>query len=262
VISERVVRVGMPQMALGCLSENWLLKELGDLHWDNLCASLRCKSKEIADSRGRRLYATFVRVRLNLNDTLIAFSEGDELRLGIEMSRFGRSSVQSTIALDGDASSGTATLLTTFSFREERNNTSLVKSEPAAEFGASITPVVEASPFFTEYSEIRRRYGRLHHDEPGTGVYPINPFTDSNGANLLYFASYQSIHDYLSSPPGFHTKSRDIYYFRNSELSDKIHRVAVAEPLRAEERLELNDILFRASDGESIAFISTVKECG
>ena len=30
---KRVVQVGMPQMALGCLSENWLLKELGDLHW-------------------------------------------------------------------------------------------------------------------------------------------------------------------------------------------------------------------------------------
>src|SRR5215467_6215679 len=94
----RHIRIGMPQMALGCLSENWLLKELGDLHWDRLCHSLRSKSSEITDSAGRRLYATFVRVRVSLERTLAAFTEGDELRLGIQITRFGRSSVLSTIS--------------------------------------------------------------------------------------------------------------------------------------------------------------------
>jgi probable biosynthetic protein (TIGR04098 family) len=55
---KRTVQVGMPQMALGFLSENWLLKELGDLHWDKLCNSLQRKSNDLVDSQGRRLYAT------------------------------------------------------------------------------------------------------------------------------------------------------------------------------------------------------------
>jgi probable biosynthetic protein (TIGR04098 family) len=50
---KRTVQVGMPQMALGYLSENWLLKELGDLHWDKLCSSLQRKSNDLVDSQGR-----------------------------------------------------------------------------------------------------------------------------------------------------------------------------------------------------------------
>src|SRR5947207_15582255 len=95
----RQFSIGMPQMAVGCLSENWLLKELGSLHWDRLCASLNANSQSLKDSQGRRLYATFVRVRLDLDDNLAAFREGDELRLSIEMNRFGRSTILSNILI-------------------------------------------------------------------------------------------------------------------------------------------------------------------
>ena len=76
---KRVVQVGMPQMALGCLSENWLLKELGDLHWETLCSSLQRSSNDLVDSQDRRLYATFVRIGFELDGTLKDFPEGDEL---------------------------------------------------------------------------------------------------------------------------------------------------------------------------------------
>src|SRR5476651_517271 len=36
----RKIRINMPQMAIGALSENWLFKEIGDTHWDMLCAGL------------------------------------------------------------------------------------------------------------------------------------------------------------------------------------------------------------------------------
>ena len=173
---ERTVRIGMPQMALGCLSENWLLKELGSFHWDWLCNALGRKSNEIEDSEGRRLYATFVRVRLELEHTLAAFGEGDDLRMSIRMTRFGRSTLQSTIALVNSASRGVATLMSTFSFRTENNNTSLAKSEPVAEFDASIEPLAEATSFFKQYSDIRKRYGRQRTTPSSNPVYPINPF--------------------------------------------------------------------------------------
>lgn len=120
----------MPQMALGCLSENWLLKELGDLHWDTLCSSLKSTSRDLVDSQGRRLYATFVRIRIDLDGTLRDFGEGDEISFCAEMMRFGRSTVQSTIAIQGPKSSGTASLLTTFSVRTRADSNALLKSEP------------------------------------------------------------------------------------------------------------------------------------
>jgi len=258
--SERVIRIGMPQMALGCLSENWLLKELGSLHWDYLCSSMKLKSNQVVDSQGRRLYATFVRVRVTLGDNLSAFNEGDDLRMSITMSRFGRSTVQSTIKFESGTSSGTAVLLSTFSYRTAENNTALAKSEPTSDFDTSIRPLLEPPPFLAEYSAIRKQYSKMRCQDASIPVYRINPYSDSNGANLLYFASYQSIHDFLAALTDFYTKSRDIFYFKNCDLTDSIYRAPAFGLAQSEQRLESNDILFRGSDGESIAFVSTVKE--
>ena len=136
--------------------------------------------------------------------------------------------------------------MSTFSFRAHEDNKVLAKSEPKNEYDATARLLAETPSFFSEYSEVRRTHGRRKLEGlPDT--YQINPFTDSNGANLLYFASYQSIHDFLSAraTPNLFTKSRDICYFRNCDLSDKIALQG--------------DVLFRASDRESIAHISTVK---
>src|SRR6266568_4215797 len=102
----RIFAIGMPQMAVGCLSENWLLKELGSLHWDRLCRSLGATSQSLSDSEGRRLYATFVRIKLDLADNLAAFHEGDTLTMSIDMDRFGRSTILSRIKISSGSSAG------------------------------------------------------------------------------------------------------------------------------------------------------------
>jgi len=260
--ADRLIKIGMPQMAGGCLSENWLLKELGGFHWDYLCNSLRCKSHELADKEGRRLYATFVRVRLNLEGTIGDFYENDALHLSIEMSRFGRSTLLSTIRLKSNTAVGTATLMSTFSFRTQENNTSLAKSEPAVDYDSSITQLSGPPGFFSEYSDVRKRFFSKRNDKKVSTVYQINPFTDSNGANLLYFASYQSIHDFLTflNLSSFHTKKRDIFYFRNCDLDDKIVALPASESLRSSTRVERGDLLFRNSDNSCIAYVVTAKE--
>jgi probable biosynthetic protein (TIGR04098 family) len=246
----------MPQMAAGCLSENWLLKELGSLHWDTLCNSLGLKSGEIADARGSRLYATFVRIRLELTKPLTAFLEGDELSLSITMLRFGQSTLQSTIEINSNGVGGAATLLSTFSVRATEGANTLTKSEPVGEY-RDIPSVLVPPPFLSEYSSIRAQYGKRILDETSracSSPYRINPFVDSNGANLLYFAAYQSIADFLalrSDECQMHTSVRDIFYFRNSELTDSIHRVALSPA---------ESLLFRASDGTCIAFLSSTKD--
>lgn len=264
---KRTVQVGMPQMALGCLSENWLLKELGDLHWETLCGSLRRSSNTLVDSQDRRLYATFVRIRIELDGTLKNFPEGDEIDFSVDMTRFGRSTVQSAIAIEGRKSAGTATLLTTFSVRAREGSNALMKSEPAGEYHG-IESASDLSSFFTDYSSVRSEYGRRRSQgEPQpAGMYHFNPFTDSNGANLLYFAAYQSMADLLtlrkhSDEVDVFTKQRDIYYFRNSDLTDAVYLEGLARTgTAAEGGVESQNLLFRASDGECLAYISTVKQ--
>ncbi len=263
---KRTVQVGMPQMALGCLSENWLLKELGDLHWETLCSSLQRSSNDLVDSQDRRLYATFVRIGFELDGTLRDFPEGDEITFSAEMTRFGRSTVQSTIEINGRNSSGSATLLTTFSVRAREGSNALMKSEPVGEYH-EVESASDLSPFFKGYSSIRSEYGRRKSDnepDPAT-VYHFNPFTDSNGANLLYFASYQSMTDLLtfrahSDEVDVFTKQRDIYYFRNSDLTDGVYLEELGRTgTTAAGGVDSQNLLFRASDGECLAYISTVK---
>src|SRR5882724_5470627 len=56
------IEITMPQMANSALSENWLLKDLGDAHWKSLSDGLETKSAELKDQDGNRLYATFTRI--------------------------------------------------------------------------------------------------------------------------------------------------------------------------------------------------------
>ncbi len=264
---KRTVQVGMPQMALGCLSENWLLKELGDLHWESLCSSLGHSSSTLVDSQDRRLYATFVRICIELDDSLKGFPEGDEMMFSADMMRFGRSTVQSNIAIEGGHSSGRATLLTTFSVRARGDSNALMKSEPVGEY-RDMESASELSSFFTDYSSVRSEYGRCvsNGEPPQDRLYRVNPYMDSNGANLLYFAAYQSMTDLLTlrehpDEVDVFTKRRDIYYFRNSELTDAVYLETLARTgSAAEGGVDSQNLLFRESDGECLAYLSTVKQ--
>ena len=49
------ITIGMPQMNSLGLSENWLLKEAGDRHWQQLAGSLGQHPAQLRDVQGRRV---------------------------------------------------------------------------------------------------------------------------------------------------------------------------------------------------------------
>jgi probable biosynthetic protein (TIGR04098 family) len=128
---------------------------------------------------------------------------------------------------------------------------------------------LDISPFLTEYSTIRSEYGRRkgEHEPAPSDLYSINPYTDSNGANLLYFAAYQNISDFLTlrrypDESDVFMKRRDIYYFRNSDLTDAIYLEPVSRTGSATGRMDGQNLLFSASDGSCLAYTTTIKEAG
>ena len=88
-VERRSYQLNMPQMALGGLSESWLFKELGDIHWRLIARGLGTPSHEIADANGERLYATFTRFRLNSSAGLAAYRENERIDLEAQASRYG-----------------------------------------------------------------------------------------------------------------------------------------------------------------------------
>jgi probable biosynthetic protein (TIGR04098 family) len=258
----RSYSVNMPQMAMGGLSESWLLKELGDLHWSMIASGLGSQSSSITDGGGNRLYATFTRIRYSLQEPLGAISENSALDLNGSISRFGAGTFISDIELGHDLAPGVARLMSNFSRRGEANNTSLLKGQPTIPENCQI-PEVTLPAFMLEYRDRRSANpdAALFNSE-----YEIVPFHDINGVGLLYFAAYPIISDicslrYLAGFSAMSTVSRDVYYFANTDTQDslifRIHRWELSGSA-----LNTETSLSRKSDGALMAYLVTRKSNG
>src|SRR5262249_8575721 len=95
------ITIGMPQLVPYGLSENWLLRYLGDQHWLVICNALKRRSRDMVDVDGHRLYATFARVCWTSTLPLAAYRESDALYGSIDMMRYGDGLFVSTIKLRG-----------------------------------------------------------------------------------------------------------------------------------------------------------------
>ncbi len=256
--------INMPQMALRGLSESWLLKELGDLHWHTLCKGLNTPSSAIADSEGCRLYATFTRLLISLEAPLTDFRENEPLIMDLAPSRFGAGMFFGDVALSGATAKGRAQLMTSFSkFGEAGSNTSLMKGQPVIPDGCLIPGLSAAPDFALEYRS--RRAEQLPAPLFETR-YEQLPVHDINGVGLLYFAAYPMIADLCAMRHGgrqmlfdYSTTRRDICYFANTAPDDilifRIHHWDASE-----DRILSRATIARESDGKTMALIDTEKK--
>ena len=86
---KRDYSLNMPHMALGGMSESWLFREFGDIHWTMLSEGLGQPSSKLADANGDRLYATFTRIYYTSSVPIKRFSENEEITATAKTARFG-----------------------------------------------------------------------------------------------------------------------------------------------------------------------------
>ena len=217
--AERSHEINMPQMIMGGLSESWLYKEIGDIHWSIIMKSLGVKSRDIADQQGNRLYATFTRIEYSSSIPLSGFLENDRLDFRAAMTRYGAGMFFSSIDVGSSGAQIRFQIMSSFSmFGQRGNNTSLVRGQPTIPSGFAIPPVAELPPFVERYREVRAEA-----DKPAifTTHYELVPNHDVNGVGLLYFAAYPVITDicmrrYWGADDHWSPVGRDLMYFANS----------------------------------------------
>jgi probable biosynthetic protein (TIGR04098 family) len=260
---ERVYDLNMPQMALGGLSESWLLKEVGDIHWSLITRALGQQSSRLSDAGGNRLYATFTRVQLRSTAPLAAYAENETIAIKAKGSRYGAAMFFSDAALSGDGRSALVRVMSSFSkYGEAGANTSLLKGQPEIPAGCAIPEHAELPEFAHEYRARRAC-------EPPSAIfecrYDIIPPHDINGVGLIYFAAYPMINDLCAMrfagaafPREFSTHHRDVFYFANSDPDEtliyRIHRWDAAS-----DGVDMEASLSRHSDGVLMARIVTGK---
>ncbi len=269
----------MPQMAIEALSENWLFKELGNLHWEMICEGLETKSFDLKNDTGNRLYATFVRIRIQCEESLKSFKENDAVDMSGKMNRFGNSMYFSEIDFHAPHAKVQAELMTTFSIRDAVDNTRLAKSEP----GGTVNNIEKAKlfpAFGNEYRLVKKQVLKeLKCDDKVFEIkdevlfeteYELNPYYDLNGVNLLYFAAYPVINDVCEAryfnpknlderyEQTYYTAYKDVLYYANCNLNDAI--IYQLNDCRTfDDAYHISSTLRRKSDNAIIARVFAVK---
>ncbi|SAK99874.1 hypothetical protein AWB77_06036 [Caballeronia fortuita] len=261
-------RAGMPQLNLAGLSENWLLKECGDRHWDALARETQ--SDFIADE-GSRAYAAFTSIRLHASG-IHDVRENDTFGIRTALSRIGPVRHVSEHRVEGGRGEIAAlSMLSTFVRRTEaRRNRSVAR----ATFSALKGHVAPMSPLVAGMQDRARRLRLREHDAnvAALGLHdaacaPLEfvpcPYNDFNGADFLYFASFQAFVDRaewqtwrLHDAPAL--VSRELHYHGNIDVGESIRltfRRAFLDDTRIAHWCEIE----RGSDGRKIADVLTHK---
>jgi len=259
----RSYSLNMPQMALGGLSEHWLFKELGDMHWGMLTKAFACPSHLLRDDEGQRIYATFTRIRLESTCPIADFEENEPLDLEISMSRHGAGMFFGDAAVNGRSGSIQAKLMSSFSkFGQGSSNMNLLKGLPTIPSDFPI-PAVSGFPAFGQ--DYRARRAQVLSSAIFECEYELIPAYDINGVGLLYFAAYPIINDICAARHGgrsvmtdFSTVRRDVFYFGNSDPNETL-LYRLHEWHADDDSIDMAASICRKSDRNVIAHVLTGK---
>lgn len=261
-------RAGMPQLSFTGLSENWLLKECGHRHWEALAAHAGYATPDFSDDQGGRSYAAFTAIRLQANgfDTV---RENDDFEIHTTLCRTGPVRHFSTHRIArGAVPIAEVSMSSTFVMRgETRNNRSVARATLAGLAGA-VSPMPADAHAMTQAGKRLRAGDRASYEglvqvERDAAEFLPCPSNDFNGADFLYFASFQSFvdraewqHHRFAEPPVI--ASRSLHFYGNLNVGDTLSVDVVGE---REDELGIThwSEVRRGSDAEKIADVVTEK---
>ncbi|MCK0206690.1 hypothetical protein MWN33_01435 [Starkeya koreensis] len=270
---EGTVRLGMPQLALGGLSESWLLKELGDRHWMLLARMAGRDVPDFRDADGAPVYAAFSALAVKDAD-FAAPGENDRLTIRSDIARVSRTQCASRHALSlAGRPVGQVELVSAFVRRATGGGNHTVARVALEGFPPPPAPV----PDGLAGRAAALRAGRLA-VPPGFafdsaaqgGSFEIDPcpVQDFNGAGFLYFASFVAFVDRAEwhfdgrRAPRATTLRREVFFSGNIDPGERLRvrwLAARRAEGRAEGRLAHHCRLERAGDGARLADAFTLR---
>lgn len=225
--------LGMPHMAPGGLSESWLLKTCGHQHWRALATQLGLAAPDFRAADGSRLYAAFTSLKLR-DARLGEAKEHGQLVIDTDIARVSRTQFHSRHSLWADgAAIGVLEMLSVFVRRTvEGMNQSVERAMPVGR-----PCLVDRSPDGADLSAIAQDFrkqrwiaaeGLRREDGAVLATHEIAPcpHTDFNGADFLYFASFQSFLDRAEwawfGQPTARSRHRQIFFHDNVEIGEVV----------------------------------------
>ncbi len=267
--ADRIV-LGMPHLCLGGLSETWLLKECGHRHWFMLAEATSRAVPDFRDAAGDPVYAAFVAVTVR-DARFDAAREHDELGLDSQLARMSRTQFTSRhrCCVRG-RDIGEIAMTSVFVKRTEAGrNRSIARVDVAGL--PPVRPAPDLAAAAAMVAALRRDQWKAHlgfvrADAKTLSRFVIDPCPaqDFNGADFLYFASFQAFVDraewaFFRPDPRTTTRHRDLVFHGNIEPGDRVV-VVLRAFRRSEGTLEHWCRLERMGDGAPLADVFTVRD--
>lgn len=293
---KRNISLSLPHLLAGGVSENWLLKEMGDLHWTMISDCLGVSTTRIANSEGNRLNAAFVRLQWQADASLYAFKENEELVMKGDLSLYGNKMFLSDQQISCGNKSIKASLVSVFSSKGPAGNNELKQSAPQSIDTADVFRHRKMPAFAKEYIATKGFFSNPPDDATGkdrkisfggasfslvekplfTLKYLVDHYDDINGVGLLYFASYSRINDKCefhyfkdrivddgtgcSWAAASSCIARDIFYFGNADSGEELLYSLEEYSFIGDDKIQLTSSLYREKDNSLIAKIFTIKQ--
>ena len=253
---------GMPQLCGSGLSENWLLKECGHRHWLAIAHSQGQAQPEFRDAQGHKVYAAFSLVRIR-QAQLERVEENHAFSISTQCQPAGRTQhySQHEVQLLGQRIAEVEMLSVFVRRAQAGNNRSIVRAAMAAPHAVRLAAAAEA---FVQQGRGRRAADPVATAaDVHTTVFTPCPYNDFNGADLLYFSSFQSMVDraewaWMRTSRPAQLRERELVFYGNLDIGDSIRIDLRSGPLR-EGQFAHYSVLRRASDGMRIAEVFTRK---
>jgi probable biosynthetic protein (TIGR04098 family) len=279
--------IHLPQTDATGLSENWLFKHCGEMHWDYLCAAIGVSgvnSKEMRDDAGNRLYPTFVAIKGRYAKPLCTVQMDQHFQTTVKLNHFGRAFFHSTIAFENEEARFDLEMLTTFVARNKDGLNELHQSLPSNTLQYNSEPLSKSPPLLklsqalrhenlTDYDFLGYRFSPLEHELDLQVSFEPSPYIDYNGAGLLYFAAYPAMTDMLerqlirkhrlaatNSDWALQTSTiaRDVFYYRNLNIGEEL-TASLRRFDRVGENVILHTLLMAKDDRAALADVITAK---
>jgi len=266
-----IYKAGMPHLALGGLSENWLWKECGHRHWMLLAKAAGKPEPRFLDRDGTPVYAAFIGVSFTDGD-LAEIKEHDGFTICSELGRISRTrflSRHEVRAADDCRIIAQIEMTSVFVRRNRREcNHSICRIE-VEEFCPIDQSLSRQAHFSQSWPHRERVPQPVERPTFEPSKYPEQTFRpcpalDFNGADFLYFASFQAFADraefewFCGQTVSVQTSERQMRFYGNINSGESIH-LQVDTAAMGQSLLSHAVSVVRSSDGLRIADIRTIK---
>ena len=226
------IPLGMAQLSVQGLSEDWWLKHLGDVHWQMIATAMGQEDPVFRDAEGRLIYAAFCATHFEQFDHTAA-ALGGRLTVRSSLWQAGRSRLQSIHELwHGSRRVGRLRMVSTFVTHGVAGvNKSVLRVPPA------IIPVLPPAPDgFADAAAARARHLRAAHraghlDGQHLRRHQPQMDLDFNAVGLLYFPTFSRIAAEAEGavcPITTPIQSRLMIYLGNLEIGEGLQSTRLA----------------------------------